>query len=191
MRLAEHSQICAGYCQICTGNSQICVGFVCRTLPECKSCSARLAVCFLLGATHLWTTQITGAARAEDLPEAAHTSEERIHGQALGSSVTQTVGEAQVSLPTATQEIAGLLTFGIHPNPGTGLFNMKLELEESKPMKYQVYGIGGNLLLSVEEAIAKNKYVKEIDLTGEPAGLYILILDLGGKRLVRKLVVTR
>ena len=52
--------------------------------------------------THLWTAQITGVARAEDLPEAVHTSEERIHGQALKSSFTQPIGHTQVEGGTFT-----------------------------------------------------------------------------------------
>ncbi|MFK7807802.1 MAG: T9SS type A sorting domain-containing protein, partial [Saprospiraceae bacterium] len=102
-----------------------------------------------------------------------------------------TVGEAQVSTPTAVKDIEGVLAFSINPNPGSGLFNMTLETERAMDFNYSVYGISGAKLLDFEETQARRKHEATIDLTEKASGIYIVVVNAEGIRLVRKLVVSK
>ncbi len=63
----------------------------------------------------------------------------------------------------------------VFPNPSTGLFKIFLNNSElSGKLKVTIQNIQGQVIYSDEFEIQENSLKKEIDLSGCPAGIYIL-----------------
>lgn len=72
----------------------------------------------------------------------------------------------------------------VFPNPSQGLFTVRLPLPLSQEVRLQIFNPMGQLIqqLPVQRT---DRYEQFIDLTGWPAGMYTLVLQVGGQRLVR------
>lgn len=75
-------------------------------------------------------------------------------------------------------------TFDLYPNPGEGLFRIRFEntLEHAHS---EVYDLQGSLLHQTQLPPGGGS----IDLSGLPAGMYLLRLRIGNQTMVRRLVV--
>ena len=71
--------------------------------------------------------------------------------------------------------------FNIYPNPTVGL----LTLEGLTGADLRVYDMSGRLIRSAL-VMSENE---QLDLTGSPSGIYLIGIELNGKRLTRKIMV--
>lgn len=76
----------------------------------------------------------------------------------------------------------------VYPNPSSGLINLNMEMEEelSVEKNVSIYNNMGVLVFQKEGVIGKDL---EIDLSGQPAGIYNLIVDFGESHAAEKIVI--
>ena len=78
------------------------------------------------------------------------------------------------SLATISDSSCWVVTVDILPNPSDGVFNIEVFAEDVRTLKMSVYNrFSAEIFTSGPEEFT-GKYVKEIDLTGNDIGVYIL-----------------
>ncbi len=79
--------------------------------------------------------------------------------------------QGEPELPKPLQETLGEATVKIYPNPTQGLLILESQgFDMDKLPEYEVYTLSGSLLMRVEAT--ENR--QQIDLSNEPAGIYLL-----------------
>jgi hypothetical protein len=91
--------------------------------------------------------------------------------KSLKTTGTGNFGESQIAI-------------SVYPNPSTSVFNISLS-EQVSDLKWEVTGAYGALIL--EGNSGQNTFT--IDLSTLPIGIYYLKMDIGGLRVVKKLVL--
>jgi len=84
--------------------------------------------------------------------------------------------------------IAGERGVMLHPNPSNGRFVVEMNLLRTVPIRISVTDLQGNSVLRIDEPPASGGYRREIDLTRLPSGAYMIELQAGPARWVRKIV---
>ena len=84
--------------------------------------------------------------------------------------------QGEPELPKPMQETIGEATVNIYPNPTHGLLILESQgfALDALP-EYEVYTLGGSLLMRIEAM--ENR--QQIDLSNEPAGIYLLRIKSG------------
>lgn len=87
-------------------------------------------------------------------------------------------------------EIAGFGRLEIFPNPNSGIFSIRLDLEKKAlHFSYQVTTIGGQKIMIKTIQHPDEKHLEEINLSQLSKGVYILDIDLDGSLIKRKLII--
>lgn len=76
-----------------------------------------------------------------------------------------------------------------YPNPNSGKFILDFNLEDEGPTAIRIFDMKGNIVFEEEMTNFKGNYNKEIDLSGEGKGIYILKVIQGDKHHSKKIVV--
>ncbi len=93
--------------------------------------------------------------------------------------------QGEPELPKPLQETLGEATVNIYPNPTQGLLILESQgfaLDELP--EYEVYTLSGSLLMRVKAT--ENR--QQIDLSTEPAGIYLLRIKSGGLQKEWKII---
>ena len=93
--------------------------------------------------------------------------------------------QGEMELPKPLQETLGEATVNIYPNPTQGLLILESQgfaLDELP--EYEVYTLSGSLLMRVKAT--ENR--QQIDLSTEPAGIYLLRIKSGGLQKEWKII---
>jgi hypothetical protein len=69
--------------------------------------------------------------------------------------------------------INNLSTFGVYPNPNSGIFNVKFNNAENDTYTFEVRNLLGQVISSENVAVS-GSFIKEINLTGVNTGVYFL-----------------
>ncbi len=84
--------------------------------------------------------------------------------------------QGEPELPKPLQETLGEATVKIYPNPTQGLLILESQgIDMDKLPEYEVYTLSGSLLMRAEAT--ENR--QQIDLSNEPAGIYLLRIKSG------------
>ena len=74
----------------------------------------------------------------------------------------------------------------VFPNPSTGIFNLEWENPQAKNLSYRIVNLSGQTLK--EKSLGKAQSVQEqFDLSHLPAGLYLLIVQMGEQQFEQKI----
>ncbi len=98
------------------------------------------------------------------------------------------VGVAEVGLPSAVTDVGVLLEFSVAPNPSAGRFLMEVVLAEVAEVSYVVYSASGARVDGFGP-VRSSRFERAIDLVGQASGVYILVVEIGGVRVVRRLLI--
>ncbi len=79
-------------------------------------------------------------------------------------------------------------TFGVYPNPSHGIFNLSLS-QNPRNLKIQISDIRGSLIKEIEAGSQSLGSIFQIDLSGNPKGVYFLKLYDDGFVGMKKVVV--
>jgi len=84
-------------------------------------------------------------------------------------------------------------SFTIYPNPSGGQFNMQYTLLKSSDVQVHVFNADGELIQSPVNIKSQHggQYRIPLDLTEQPAGVYVIMLIENGKKITRQLIVTK
>ncbi len=101
-----------------------------------------------------------------------------------------TEAEVEVTIPVSVNDIEELISFDIRPNPSSGLFNVLMEFDEVMKPEVNVFNLLGQNIASYSPD--RNQRIDlPVDIRGVADGTYILIVEIGEKRLARKVVITQ
>jgi hypothetical protein len=78
----------------------------------------------------------------------------------------------------------------IYPNPSRGLVSVYFPTDKNT-LKLQVFNAAGQLIIDRSESYLAGKSVLELDLSQSPRGLYLIVINDGNSREVRKVNITR
>ena len=92
---------------------------------------------------------------------------------------------------TAIGETVSDLSFGIYPNPGTGLFNITIKSVSSAIINISVRNSLGGILLEEEYSVAEVGNTKQIDLSACSEGIYFVFIRQDDKLVTRKLILDK
>ncbi|MEL6252524.1 MAG: PKD domain-containing protein [Bacteroidota bacterium] len=104
---------------------------------------------------------------------------------------TDTIGlEIEVSSATSISPDQ-LLAVSVYPNPSQGIFFLDIEDARTDQLKIQVNDIRGRLVLDKEVNSLSSKTKEQIDLSGNPEGIYFLNVQAGRKRFIKKITLRK
>jgi len=107
--------------------------------------------------------------------------------------VTYFVDGVKVFVPTSEECPTTLPTNGllIYPNPGTGIFNLNYTLCRDADVVIQVLDSRGRLILEPVHILQQHngKYVIPADLSGQPAGLYIVRMIINDEIISQQVIL--
>ena len=95
-----------------------------------------------------------------------------------------------VGLVLNTNEIQPVNEVNIFPNPAAGLFRSEILLDRKQPVSIEVSDMTGRIVYSAKVENVLNKVV-DIDLSGQPEGIYSARFTAAQKEWVKKMVVAR
>jgi hypothetical protein len=92
-----------------------------------------------------------------------------------------------ISVITGNRETNGLSAFSVYPNPSVGKFRISFSTAMNTPAALKVYDILGNLVLDLQNT--ENGH--EIDLSGHPDGIYVLVVTTANAGYKGKIVIRK
>ncbi len=98
-------------------------------------------------------------------------------------------GDATVSVVSGVGSIEALEALSVSPNPTTGQFLVKMELSTVENVQVNIFDITGRVVAKAEDTTSGKQFA--FDLSGEPTGVYLLKLTIGGNTMGRRLVLAR
>jgi hypothetical protein len=95
---------------------------------------------------------------------------------------------AQSNLISPVEEVGFKNGLSIFPNPTTGIFTLAFDVPTDE-VTVIVFNYTGGEVLRESYQSGSSRFSHELDLTMISKGLYLLAIEIGGKRVVRKVVV--
>jgi len=86
------------------------------------------------------------------------------------------------------QDIEGLTSLILSPNPNAGFFQIALEMEQNAEVQLSVFNTIGQVIYQTKERSLTN-HTYQIDLTNQPKGIYWINLKIDGAVVTRKVTV--
>ncbi|MBI5325189.1 MAG: T9SS type A sorting domain-containing protein, partial [Ignavibacteriae bacterium] len=74
------------------------------------------------------------------------------------------------------------------PNPGTGLYNVKIYLKQPHPVEMNLTNLIGVEVWSMSTEYQSGELTKEINIQNMPDGVYNLTVKFGSQRIILKIV---
>jgi hypothetical protein len=110
---------------------------------------------------------------------------------AAGNRISRTIviGELRADVSeeqeiTTYSEILSELLIKIYPNPTTGLIRIEIQnLPVDETANITLYELSGKLIISKQTSVST-----EIDITGQPAGIYLLKIVAGKEQTKWKII---
>ena len=83
-----------------------------------------------------------------------------------------------------------LNTMLIQPNPNTGKFKLTADIARRQICTLEIITNTGVTIYKEEGLVVEGKFSKEVDITGTPVGLYMVVLRNAENQVIRKMIVT-
>lgn len=107
-------------------------------------------------------------------------------GQGCETMVDNIVVQDNTSIEEELE--AGINLLEAFPNPSAGIFTVNLELAKTDDLKLEVYDLSGRMLFA-DQASRVSEYRKEINLSAQSAGMYLLRVQTSEGVAHRRLIV--
>ena len=92
---------------------------------------------------------------------------------------------------SAINELAGVNSISLYPNPGQGVFSLEFNTEKSIELNVKVYNSKGDLIQEKEALRIDNSYLLRMDLTDQPSGIYLVTVYNNEGQWVEKLIIRK
>jgi hypothetical protein len=100
------------------------------------------------------------------------------------------VDSFQLQVLTARDELSGIFSgLEIFPNPGNGMFHLKMDISQGAELEYKVNDLKGRTLIEGKDFAPAGYYTRTFDLNDAATGVYILSLKSGSSLVHRKLII--
>ena len=109
----------------------------------------------------------------------------------VASAITSCVSERVevTAIVSGVDEIEGLNSFEVYPNPTDGILNVALDLQNAGMVQFDVIDITGRTVLSFNEAANSGVNNMVYDLNSAAAGVYQLRLTVGNNATSQQIIV--
>ena len=104
---------------------------------------------------------------------------------------TCAVATATVPVQQNVTPIEDAAAFAVFPNPSNGISTLTFENESRGALNVRVYDLQGRLILAQDKPNFDGYYEEEINISNQPAGIYLVELSLNGKKYTKELVIAR
>lgn len=95
-----------------------------------------------------------------------------------------------VTSPVGINELSRQLDYQIYPNPNSGVFSVNFVLSDNAKISLKLFDLKGALLFEEKEVLLEpGEHKINPQVNGLEAGVYLVELNYGGTRLVKKLVI--
>lgn len=98
--------------------------------------------------------------------------------------------ESEPFIITSVNNPNELNTLLIQPNPNNGKFKLVAGLVKQQICTLEIFSNTGVLIYKEEGVVVDGKFSKELDITGTPAGMYMVILRNSENKVIRKMILT-
>ncbi|MFC2116878.1 T9SS type A sorting domain-containing protein [Bacteroidota bacterium] len=91
------------------------------------------------------------------------------------SSLNSSRSNRKTKLQSGVEGIEDLMkigSFSVYPNPGTGVFNLRMDLDEIDNVSIKVFDISGKLVMTRQYERVPHRLETQLDLTGFSDGIY-------------------
>lgn len=96
----------------------------------------------------------------------------------------------KIQVMTAVDPLANdLQTLEVFPNPGNGLFHIRMNSTNSSPLEYAITDLSGKQVYLGKEEMSIGTMAKSIDLSRFASGVYLLNIRKGDATVNRKLII--
>ena len=79
----------------------------------------------------------------------------------------------------------------LFPNPSTGISTLTFEHEGRGKLSVEIFDLQGKRVFKKGKINFDTFYKEEINLSNQPSGLYIVELNLDGKKFTKELVISK
>jgi len=93
------------------------------------------------------------------------------------------------TLATIEDSSCWVVSVDVYPNPSDGVFSVEVFAEDVRTLKMSVYDLLGAVILTTDPEEFTGVYVKEIDLTGNDNGIYLLKVEIDNDEFMKKLIL--
>lgn len=107
---------------------------------------------------------------------------------ALGCTVTDSVGIEGPTVGVDELSRVGLSRFQVFPNPSTGVFTVQIDMIQSSEIVLNVFDLHGKLIYR-ENASVYDTFESQIDLAGITRGVYVLQIGSDQGQISRRLML--
>ncbi|CAL2077528.1 Peptidase M12B domain-containing protein [Tenacibaculum sp. 190524A05c] len=91
--------------------------------------------------------------------------------------------------PTASVEDFDFENFNLFPNPSNGTFKLTFDIYNSDEVNIKLFDIRGRLVETKEYKNTSSTFTEELTFEGMNAGIYLLQVQNGNKKITKKLVI--
>ncbi len=116
----------------------------------------------------------------------------------VGSREHHLISWKTCAVATTTVEVQQNITslrntaaFEVFPNPSNGVSTLTFKNESKGELNIKVYDLQGKLILTQDKIDFEGYYEEEINISNQPAGIYLVEMSLNGEQFTKELVVTR
>ncbi len=96
------------------------------------------------------------------------------------------VGVADINI-SSTDELSGLVSFQLAPNPNDGRFIIQMEMEQYSDLDFIIIDILGRPIY--QKQVSGSSIFEKIEMDDMPSGNYFLLISDGSSRMVERFVV--
>ena len=93
----------------------------------------------------------------------------------------------EVKISSSTHESEWLTELSLAPNPTEGFAQLTLRLHEPEAVRLSIHDATGRLIFE-EKMGAAQIFSQKLDLSGQPAGVYLVRVQAGEQTALRRLV---
>jgi hypothetical protein len=103
--------------------------------------------------------------------------------------VIQTAEALQIAAPIGISEIDFDYNLVLYPNPTSGTFYASFQLMKPEFVTLNVVSITGQVVQSRQAELPSGNQLIEVDMDNAPAGVYLVNLQFGQEKIIRKIIV--
>lgn len=111
--------------------------------------------------------------------------------QHLISWKTCAVATATVDVNQNITALSNNAAFEVFPNPSNGVSTLTFENASKGELNIKIYDLQGRLVLEQDKLDFEGYYEEEINISGQPAGIYLVEMSLNGEKYTKELVIAR
>ncbi|MDX5426726.1 MAG: T9SS type A sorting domain-containing protein [Bacteroidota bacterium] len=111
-------------------------------------------------------------------------------GWAIDSFCIDTTSEpADIYLDVEELENFGSVAGNLFPNPSVGLTNLPIVTKDFETAEISIHNMIGQHMASLPYDLEPGENIVQFDVTGWTPGVYLVTIDIGGRQIIKKLVV--